>query len=126
MLAVRIAQLRKSRGMSQLELARLLNISPSAEGMYEQGRRTPSLEILINMSALFHVSLDYLITGTEGIETNDPCKKVMEIPMQCQRCCFSTYAQSNFCMVPHPSFGHCSRCGDIHRERVCRCEPSYD
>ena len=49
MLAVRIAQLRKKHGMSQLELAGVLHISPSAEGLYEQGRRTPSLEILVEV-----------------------------------------------------------------------------
>ena len=65
MLANRIVFLRKSRGMSQLQLAQALHISASAEGMYEQGRRTPSLESLVAMSQLFGVSLDYLITGSE-------------------------------------------------------------
>lgn len=65
MLANRIAELRKANGMSQSQLACALHISASAEGMYEQGRRTPSLEILIMMSRLFCVSLDYLITGVE-------------------------------------------------------------
>lgn len=75
MLAVRIAQLRKSYGMSQLELAKSLHISASAEGMYEQGRRTPSLDVLIEMSLLFHVSLDYLITGAEYTPTGGACKE---------------------------------------------------
>lgn len=65
MLADRITQLRKVYGMNQTQLAQILHISPSAAGMYEQGRRTPSLEVLISMSQLFGVSLDYLITGSE-------------------------------------------------------------
>lgn len=65
MLEERIIWLRKQHGLSQLQLAQILHISASAEGMYEQGRRTPSLEVLVMMSQLFGVSLDYLITGSE-------------------------------------------------------------
>lgn len=65
MLVNQIIYLRKKAGMSQLQLAQQLNIGPSAIGMYEQGRRTPSIDILIQMSKLFNVSLDYLITGKE-------------------------------------------------------------
>ena len=61
----RIMALRKDQHLSQAELAKKLNISASAEGMYEQGRRTPSIEILIQMAKQFNVSLDYLITGLE-------------------------------------------------------------
>ena len=91
MLAARIAKLRKSYGMSQLELAKSLYISASAEGMYEQGRRTPSLEILIEMSLLFHVSLDYLITGTEHAPTCGSCEKVIAMPPQCCGFCCGIY-----------------------------------
>ena len=38
MRGARIAALRRQAGMSQAELARLLGVSPSAVGMYEQGR----------------------------------------------------------------------------------------
>lgn len=65
MMAKRIAVLRKKQHLSQAEFAHKLNISASAEGMYEQGRRTPSLDILIMMAKQFNVSLDYLITGSE-------------------------------------------------------------
>ena len=62
----RIHEQRRNIGLTQLQLARELKISPSAVGMYEQGRRTPDLETLITLSRLFHVSLDYLITGEES------------------------------------------------------------
>ncbi len=65
MLANRITLLRRAMGLSQLQLAQKLSISPSALGMYEQSRRTPSLDLLIAMSKIFNVSLDYLITGSE-------------------------------------------------------------
>ena len=63
MLGVRIAVLRRNAGMSQQELAQRLKISPSAVGMYEQGRREPSVQLLSNMANLFGVSIDFLVTG---------------------------------------------------------------
>ena len=56
MLGARIAALRRAAGWSQGELAQVLQVSPSAVGMYEQGRREPSLEILVAMSRAFSVS----------------------------------------------------------------------
>ena len=63
MLGDRIALLRRGRGWSQTELAHRLHISTSAVGMYEQGRREPSLEAVVELAAVFGVSADYLLTG---------------------------------------------------------------
>lgn len=63
MLGPRIATLRRAAGMNQKALAKKLRISPSAVGMYEQGRREPSLEILAKMAEIFNVSIDFLVTG---------------------------------------------------------------
>ena len=63
MLGERIAALRRIRGLSQAQLANLLKISPSAMGMYEQGRREPSAATLVAIATLFGVSTDYLLTG---------------------------------------------------------------
>ena len=63
MLGARIAALRRSRGMSQSQLAQELGVSPSAIGMYEQGRREPSTSMVVALSEIFQVSTDYLLTG---------------------------------------------------------------
>ena len=63
MLGMRIAARRKKLGISQSELAQQLCISPSAVGMYEQGRREPGAELLVAMAEEFHVSVDFLLTG---------------------------------------------------------------
>ena len=63
MLGPRIAALRREAGLSQAELARRLQISASAMGMYEQGRRSPSGEMLVAMARELQVSTDYLLTG---------------------------------------------------------------
>lgn len=64
MLGARIAALRREAGLSQAELAKRLQISPSAMGMYEQGRREPSMETLVAIAREFGVSTDYLLTGS--------------------------------------------------------------
>ena len=61
MLGERIMLLRRGSGWSQTELAKQLHISPSAVGMYEQGRREPSLQALVELAAVFGVSTDYLL-----------------------------------------------------------------
>ena len=63
MLGPRIASLRQSYGLSQAELAQRLHISTSTIGMYEQGRREPSVDTLVALSREFGVSLDYLLSG---------------------------------------------------------------
>ena len=89
MLANRITQLRRNLGLSQLQLAQKLSISPSALGMYEQSRRTPSLDTLVSMSQIFNVSLDYLITGTEfAPDPTAPKQHKHPICPYCP-CCFS-------------------------------------
>lgn len=66
MLGPRIAALRRAAGISQSELAQKLKISPSAVGMYEQGRREPALDILAAMAEIFGVTIDFLVTGKAG------------------------------------------------------------
>ena len=63
MLHKQIELLRRNKGWSQAELARRLHISPSTVGMYEQGRREPSISILRALSQEFDVTIDYLVTG---------------------------------------------------------------
>lgn len=68
MLSKQIAYLRRNSKISQSQFAEYLNVSPSAIGMYEQGRRVPDLATLVSMSRIFGVSLDYLITGEEPVQ----------------------------------------------------------
>lgn len=46
--------------LSQRELAKILELSPSAIGMYESGERCPSFEIEEKIADFFNVSLDSL------------------------------------------------------------------
>lgn len=67
MFGSRIADLRRSMGLTQASLAKQLNISSSALGMYEQGRREPPLDLIVTLSETFGVSIDYLLTGCTSL-----------------------------------------------------------
>ena len=67
-MGARIAALRREAGLSQAELAGQLQISASAMGMYEQGRREPSAQMLVTMARTLGVSTDYLLTGIPAPE----------------------------------------------------------
>ena len=72
MLGLQIAFLRKKAGLSQQQLAERLHLTSSAVGMYEQGRRQPSVDILVALSLEFGVTLDYLIIGDRYFLSSEP------------------------------------------------------
>ena len=57
--------IRKKQNLNQQKVALDLNITREALSHYENGRREPSLAMLVKMSAYFDVSIHYLITGEE-------------------------------------------------------------
>lgn len=69
MLGERIRRLRTGARLKQNELAQKLGISTSAVGMYEQGRREPPYHILLKISELFGVSIDWLLARDDNAET---------------------------------------------------------
>lgn len=71
MLGARIAALRRQAGISQLTLARRLQVSPSTVGMYEQGRRMPSSECLVELAEIFGVSTDFLLMGRPTVSCDE-------------------------------------------------------
>ncbi|MBO5796971.1 MAG: helix-turn-helix transcriptional regulator [Clostridia bacterium] len=60
-----LRNIRKQKGYSQLKVAMDLTISREALSYYENGKRSPDLEMLLTLSRYFDVSVDYLITGEE-------------------------------------------------------------
>lgn len=53
--------LRIKSGLSQVELAKAVNVSPSAIGMYEQGRREPDFKTLLEICLKLKTSPDYIL-----------------------------------------------------------------
>ncbi|PHJ38058.1 hypothetical protein P378_12000 [Desulforamulus profundi] len=65
MFGKRIKELRVQHNMTQSDLARLLKVSPSTIGMYEQGRRDPDTDTINFLADFFNVSADYLLGRTD-------------------------------------------------------------
>lgn len=63
-----LKKIRKNKHLSQQKVALDLNISREALSYYENGKREPSLNMLLRLSDYFNVSINYLITGEEFIE----------------------------------------------------------
>ena len=57
--------IRKQKKYSQLKVAMDLSISREALSYYENGKRSPDVNMLILLSNYFNVSIDFLITGKE-------------------------------------------------------------
>ena len=60
-----LKKVRKERNLNQLKVALDLNISREALSHYENGKRSPDIEMLLKLSDYFGVSIDYLIRGKE-------------------------------------------------------------
>ena len=57
----RLVQLRKEKGLSQVELAKVLNTTQRRISYMELGKVEPDLSTLVALSSYFEVSTDYLI-----------------------------------------------------------------
>lgn len=71
----RLKLLREQKGLTQEELAAILNISRSALSLWEIGKREPNQETLRFLAEYFGVSIDYLLGRTDDPR---PIKEIVE------------------------------------------------
>lgn len=64
-LGEKLQQLRKNKGLTQEELASLLYVSRTAVSKWESGRGYPNIDSLKQLSKLYGVSIDILLSGEE-------------------------------------------------------------
>lgn len=64
----RLKLLRNNNKITQRQLAKDLNVSPSTIALYETGDRNPDSIMLKKIASYFNVSIDYLL-GNTNIET---------------------------------------------------------
>lgn len=57
----RLREMREKLSFSQRDVAKRLDVSPSLISGYETGERTPSVEVLLQLSYLYKCSVDYLL-----------------------------------------------------------------
>ena len=68
----RIQQLRMEKGYTQDELAAALNINRSFVSRIESGKKGCSVDLFIQFSEIFQVSLDFLILGElDGVQKKE-------------------------------------------------------
>lgn len=74
----KLQELRKSKGMTQEELAEALYVSRTAISKWESGRGTPSIESLKQISAFFSVSIDDLLSAEKALSLAEQEHKVLQ------------------------------------------------
>ena len=65
-----ICQLRQERGMTQQQLADRLGISNKTVSKWENGTGVPSIDDLLNMSEIFHITIEELLCLDKKIDVN--------------------------------------------------------
>ena len=67
---MRLKQLRRQRGISQLKLAMDLGLNQNSISRYESGEREADYQTLIRLADYFNASVDYLLERTENPAVN--------------------------------------------------------
>jgi DNA-binding XRE family transcriptional regulator len=57
----KIVELRKKAGLSQTEMAKILNVSKTSIVNWEKGDYNPKVNVVIDMAKYFHVTISYLL-----------------------------------------------------------------
>lgn len=67
---IRLKELRKAKGISQLKLSMDLGLNQNSVSRYETGEREADYKTLIALSDYFDVSVDYLLCRTDNPKRN--------------------------------------------------------
>lgn len=70
----KIRYLRTKNNITSKQLSKILDISESSISLYENGKRTPNIELIIRIADFFKVSTDFLLGVTDNpqkISQND-------------------------------------------------------
>ena len=65
-IAANLAHLRQEAGLTQLQLAEMLNYSDKAVSKWERGESIPDLRVLIKLAEIYHISLDDIVRTKPG------------------------------------------------------------
>jgi len=87
----KITTLRKSKALTQNDLAERLFVTHQAVSKWENGKSIPSIELLYEMTKLFDVSIDYLLDHSEI----DPSDYESRFKHQPREIVISSYLKSN-------------------------------
>lgn len=77
MLAQRLKQLRAENQMTQVQLAEKLGVSKGTVAMWETDKRSPSFEMLAEMTNLFDRRIDYILGYSDDPSSPKPTDEEM-------------------------------------------------
>lgn len=86
--AKNITALRLAKGITQIELAQMLNYSDKAISKWERAESIPDVSVLYRISEIFGVTLDYLVhphkeVDDSGIKLHDSTRRRNHIVITC-------------------------------------------
>lgn len=84
MMGIQICRLRKSKGMTQKQLAQKLGVTDKAVSKWERGINYPDIELLKPLAEILEISVAALLCGTDQ-ETGSAADIAAEISAQGQR-----------------------------------------
>lgn len=64
----RLKKEREKKGWSQIELAGKIHVSRQSVSKWETGKNYPSIEVIIDLSDLFDITIDELLRGDEELK----------------------------------------------------------
>lgn len=76
--AINLAELRRSKGWTQAELAEKINYSDKSVSKWERGEGLPDLKVLMQLAQMYGVTLDSLVTegaAEKSIAATEPPRK---------------------------------------------------
>ena len=72
----RLIELRKTKNVTQEDVAKFLGVTRPAYTAYEAGRRQPDYKILQKLALYFGVTTDYLLGHSDTLNSNNPNEKI--------------------------------------------------
>ena len=103
-LAEKLVTLRKRKGLTQMDLAELLNVSRQAISRWEVGAAVPSTDNLRFLGDLYGVQIDYLLNDDAEYDSNAP--EITDTEQDAQkdvrkrnRCCFQRIYKIRGCKI---------------------------
>lgn len=80
---LKLKELRKSKKISQYEIANFLGVTQATYNRYETGKSEPSLEILVKLANYFGITLDELCNHDISQLKKEDIKKFGDIKNKC-------------------------------------------
>jgi len=81
----RLKSEREKKGWSQTDLAEKIHVSRQSVSKWETGKNYPSIEVIIDLSDLFGITIDELLRSDEDLKI----RKLKKVKVTCWWCFFA-------------------------------------